>query len=74
MKIKFPIFIQTEGDRWKKDQAWKLKANPIAQQAEEKWNQTDLRMLEKRRKQRLLKNQASESAWKSDISSKVKGF
>eukprot|EP00345_Euplotes_harpa_P005108 CAMPEP_0168328154 /NCGR_PEP_ID=MMETSP0213-20121227/6316_1 /TAXON_ID=151035 /ORGANISM="Euplotes harpa, Strain FSP1.4" /LENGTH=87 /DNA_ID=CAMNT_0008331179 /DNA_START=929 /DNA_END=1189 /DNA_ORIENTATION=+ len=63
-KGKFPVNIQTEGDRWKTEKVWQAKANPIARDAEIKWNQNDLKLLEKRRQQRILKNMAMESMWK----------
>lgn len=64
-KARFPIQIQTEGDRWKKDKQWQAQANPVAREAEDKWLQNDLKLLEKRRHQRVLKNQAMESNWKN---------
>ena len=64
-KGKYPINIQTEGDRWRKDKQWQAKANPIARDAENKWNQNDLKLLEKRRNQRVLKNLAMESSWRN---------
>lgn len=64
-KGKFPISVETEGDRWRKDKQWQAKANPVARDAEAKWNQNDLKLLEKRRNQRILKNSAMESSWKN---------
>mmetsp|Transcript_3020 Transcript_3020/g.2501 ORF Transcript_3020/g.2501 Transcript_3020/m.2501 type:complete len:306 (-) Transcript_3020:23-940(-) len=74
LKTKFPIFIETEGERWRKDKIWQAKANPVALKAELKWNETDLKMLEKRRKQRLLKNSVSTSSKKQTNKIKASGF
>lgn len=63
-KNMFPINIQTEGDRWKKEKVWQAKANPVAREAELKYTLNDLRLLEKRRNQRILKNKAMEASWR----------
>ena len=74
MKTKFQITVENEGDRWRKDKKWQAKANPIALEAEKKWNENDIKMLKKRRHQRILKNKAAESSIIQKSKVKVKGF
>ena len=45
---------------WKMDKDWKMRSNPIAANEERKRDSLDQRILEKRRNQRILKNQAME--------------
>ncbi|CAI2368651.1 unnamed protein product [Moneuplotes crassus] len=71
---RFPIHIQTESERWKKDKNWLLKANPTANQAIAKRGEFDLKMLMKRRKQRILKIQAAEADWSKENNKNILKF
>ena len=53
-KGRFPRDYQTNGGAWIQDRDWKAKANPTSMQNERALDEKDLRMLERRRKQKLL--------------------
>jgi hypothetical protein len=55
-KGRFPAEIKTSAQHWITDKQWQLKANPIAAEAEEKRDDFDKKILEKRRAGRVLKN------------------
>lgn len=52
--------VKTEFEQWRRDKEWQAKANPIAREAEDKRNKNDMRLLIKRRKERLIKMQMME--------------
>ena len=49
------------------DREWKQRANPKAWNASLKYEATDMRMLEKRKKQKLLQNIALEAQYKIHV-------
>ena len=61
--VKFPIVIKTEWEQYKRDKEWLAKANPIAKGEEIKRTQNDLKLLEKRRHQRLMKEELLEKQY-----------
>ena len=63
-KGRFPIEYQTNAGVWMKDRAWKKTANPNSWKAEARTESTDVAMLEKRKKQKMLQNTALEAQYK----------
>jgi hypothetical protein len=59
-KGRFPAQVQTSAEHWIVDREWKMKANPIAAEAQNERDALDKKILEKRRAGRLLKNMAME--------------
>jgi hypothetical protein len=59
-KGRLQVPVQTSAGHWITDKEWQQKANPFAAEAEKKREDLDKRILEKRRKGRILKNMALE--------------
>ena len=55
-----PVQVATSAEQWIVDRDWKMKANPIAAQAQHDRDALDKKILEKRRAGRILKNMALE--------------
>ena len=63
-KGRFPVDFQTTAGAWMKDRDWKQRANPVLQQRENKIENSEVKMLEKRKKQKILQNIALEAQYK----------
>jgi len=60
VKGRFLVELPTSAGQWCRDMDWKGRANPIAKAEEDRRTKWDLKMLEKHRNQRLLKNASIE--------------
>jgi hypothetical protein len=63
-KGRFPVQVLTSAEQWITDRDWKMKANPMAAQAQHDRDALDKKILEKRRAGRILKNMAMEQQFK----------
>ena len=66
-KGRFPIQYQTNAGVWVKDREWKQSANPKAWNNDQRIENQDFKMLEKRKKQKMLQNTALEAQYKIQV-------
>ena len=63
-KGRFPIDYLTNAGAWIKDREWKRRANPDLWAREKRIEDAELKMLESRKKQKILQNTALEAQYK----------
>ena len=61
---RMPVPIKSAAECFRVDKQWNIKANPIANDAQMKYEQWDRKMMEKKRKQKLLKQKLIEEEMK----------
>ena len=66
-KGRFPTTFPTSAGVWMKDRAWKQQANPQAWEAEQAFQKAQDRMMEKKKKQKILQNIALEQQYKIHV-------